>query len=161
METVRAHIDIGVVITQHRKGINMLKKFKNDQLEIHCLECGDLIKKPIKGFEPKFLKEFGQYENLTVECQKCKTNGKEVHVHINLNIPEGEMDEEDLEFEMTTHEINARKYVRDLMWSVRPDLKGKDRAKFNKERKRVPKEIVEAKKRMFGNFDSIPEKPGI
>lgn len=140
----------------------MLKKFNNGQINVGCVNCGNTFDTTVpNGFEPKFLEEFGQYENLIVRCPICKEKGTEVTIHINLNIPEGEMDEEDLEFEMPAEEINARKYVRDLMWQVRPDLKTKDRSEFNANRQRIPREIIEFQKKRFGDFDAKLPKPGI
>jgi hypothetical protein len=139
----------------------MLKKYDQGRLDVFCVKCNETFTETVPdGYESKYLDEFGQYENFMVYCPNCKKNGKNVTIHINLNIPEGEMDEEDLEFQMPLHEINARKYVRDLMWKVRPDLKGKDRAQFNRNRRPIPRVKIEQIKKMFGDFDAKMEKTG-
>lgn len=118
----------------------MLRNYKDGIATIYCIEC----KRDFQAEVPddagdKFLEEFGQYANPTFLCTNC---GK-VRVAVNMNLPEGEFDEEDLEYEMPYEEINARKVTRDLMWAHRKDLRGKDRAAFNKDRRIVPRGTVE------------------
>jgi hypothetical protein len=156
--TLREHIGIGVEITQ-RKGVEkmtIIKRYEVGQLNISCNACGGSFTTKVPSeFTPKFLEEFGQYENLIVYCPMCKEKGNDVTIHINMNLPEGDLDEEDVEYQMPLDEINARKYIRDLMWDIRPDLKGKDRTEFNRNRPRVPRELVEAAKKTFGSFDVV------
>lgn len=130
-----------------------VKRFKDGNLDVECPMCGSAFTSEVPaGFAPKFLDMFQQYENLVVECSECAKQGKPTSIHINLNLPEGELDEEDIEYMMPFGEINARKYIRDIMWAVRPDLKGRDRAEFNLNRPRVPREMVEAARKEFGDF---------
>ncbi len=130
-----------------------VKKYENGKLVLQCSQCdGDFDCEVPADYTPKYLPEFEQYECLAFECPCCKKNGKNVTVVLNLNLPESEYDEEDLEYQMPFKEINSRKLIRDLMWDVRPDLKGKDRAEFNRKRGRIRKEQVEEAKRQFGSF---------
>jgi hypothetical protein len=138
--------------------MTVVNKYANGVLGVNCIVCGGSFASLVPlGFSPKFLEEFAQYENLTIECPVCKGQGKSVTIHINMNLPEGELDEEDIEYVMPLEEINARKYIRDLMWDIRPDLKGKDRTEFNRNRSRVPRKLVEAAKKTFGSFDVVDE----
>lgn len=107
----------------------MLKEFKNDELLFECTICGkDLIYKMPPNYEPKFLVEFGHYENIQFTCPNCEAEGRNITHVINLNIPEiEEMELEVMELEAPPEEVHSRNVVRNIMWSKRPDLKNKNR----------------------------------
>lgn len=72
------------------------------------------------------------YENLMTHCPECEQT-----TIFNLNLPESEFDEQEI-YEAPHYppgEKEAREQVRALMWKVRPDLTGKDRAAFEKQKR--------------------------
>jgi hypothetical protein len=112
----------------------LIKKYKNDELELHCNVCGFTIQHTLPmDFTFNFSTEFNEYEPHGVECENCKVNNKKTLIYLNPNIPIGEYEEFELEALAHMHdsEINARKFLRDLIWDKRPDLFGKDRNEHN------------------------------
>jgi hypothetical protein len=105
----------------------------NDILTSKCT-CENEINSDLSHItELNYQEEFGGYENITVTCQKCNT----IHF-LNMNIPESEYEEVELEETvMPFFDISNRKVLRDLMWAKRKDLKGKDRAEFNQQHKHI------------------------
>jgi hypothetical protein len=116
----------------------------SDKVSLTCL-CGETFVSSFDTNELQFIKEFDQYENIAVPCPTCKRT----HV-LNMNIPESEYDEIELEETlMATSDINGRKVLRDIMWVKRKDLKGKNRAAFNKTREFKIKEWEDKKQAMI------------
>ncbi|KAB2328922.1 hypothetical protein F7731_23500 [Cytobacillus depressus] len=114
-------------------------------LTILC-DCGETFVQDIENFNPKFVDEFGQYENLTTDpCPNCGMQ----HI-FNMNLPETGLEEQELEEEpwMPPNEKALRAKIRGLMWLKRPDLKGKNLQKLLQEKKA----FIEEKKKM-----SLPE----
>lgn len=110
----------------HRGGV---KAVIGDTVTVVCHVCGKDASHDVSDYSPKFLAEFQEYENLTLKCPHCASEGKEVWMTVNINIPEFEEDEVDVvEAIMDTQETNARRFIRNLMWAKRPDLKKKNRA---------------------------------
>lgn len=105
-----------------------LKMFADDKVTIICHTCGREATHDVSDFAPSFVEEFQQYQNLSLECPHCAAEGKQTIMFININIPEFEEDEVDVvEAYMDSAETNARRFIRNLMWAKRPDLKVKDR----------------------------------
>jgi hypothetical protein len=87
-------------------------------MEWCCGMCGAINTDQVPGDSGK-LPEFEQYENFKFQCASC--NGWLI---VNMNIPESEYEEVDLEVEhMPFFEINARKQIRDMIFAHRVDLK--------------------------------------
>lgn len=117
----------------------MLKKLENDTLTIECPYCEKEFEKTLPpDFAFEYNAEFGQYVPYMVSCVNCALDGKNVNIFLNPHIPESEYDEYELEITgmIPMKEINARKFMRDLMWRARPDLKKLDRASYNENAKR-------------------------
>ncbi len=97
----------------------ILKKYDGVKDEItYACNCGLVNTFDCSSYESTFLEEFNEYKNLKMECQ-CGM----IHI-LNMNIPVDEMSEYELEMDIMPYdEINQRKYVRDIMWSKRTDLK--------------------------------------
>ena len=141
-----------------------VKALFGETLVLECHVCGKTFEHDVSNFSPRFLEEFGEYECLRARpCPHCSAHGKTVTMFVNMNIPEGEYDELQEEDEgMPLHEKNARKFVRELMWKKRPDLRGLDRKKFNEERKHLLDEFLakkraRAEERRRVNKDKRPE----
>lgn len=131
----------------------MIKNYQDGVLSITCGECRkDFDYEVPADFTPEFNEEFQEYENISATCPHCAETGLDSVVVININLPEGELDEEDAEYTMPFAEINARKYIRDLMWEVRPDLRERNREAFNQLRERVSLEKVLEARLAFGDF---------
>lgn len=99
-----------------------------------CLVCGGDIEFTAPE-ELKYLDEFGQYENVQRLCPHCEAAGKDTLIVLNMNIPPSEFAIEELEHEIyfLPGEKERREAARVLMWAARPDLKGKDRAAYDRE----------------------------
>jgi hypothetical protein len=124
----------------------MIKDYKDKEFEIECDCCKGTYKHKVPvDFVPRFIPEFQQYENYKIECPHCKQQGKQVITHININLPPGDYDEEEIEVMISSNELNERKKVRDFMWDFRPDLKKLDRTTFNLARKKQKAEIERVK----------------
>lgn len=93
-------------------------------------ECNAEIVHVMKE-EIEFMEEFGEHRNLAVECSTCNL----LHF-LNMNLPIGDYTEVELEETvMPFQDIHNRQVLRDIMWDRRKDLRGKDRAEFNKRNK--------------------------
>lgn len=108
------------------KGFNYNKD--TDILKFYCCICDNLIEFDCSEFFSEWSDHSNcgafEYNNLMVNCDKCNS------IHgFNMNISEFECGELDLEENgaLTNDAINTRKYLRDIMWKHRDDLKDKDR----------------------------------
>ena len=134
--------------------MTLVNKFTEGAVQLTCPRCEEVFTYEVpSNFKPKYVEEFDQYENLVVKCPICEErDGFYTHVVINLNLPESEFDEVEIEPEMPFEEINARKYVRDIMWAFRPDLRKEDRKVFNEQRKQELREELEKAREKIGEF---------
>lgn len=110
---------------------------ENTGIFLKCPECGVTFEFP-EPEQESALDEFGLWECPRAECPECAKNGiQTIHI-INVNIPESEFDEKEIEEEpyFPPEEAEKRKKVRELMWKKRPDLKKKDRKKVDSEAKK-------------------------
>ena len=124
----------------------MIKRYIDAELTINCGNCkqdyGCLL-------GPDFLfewdEEFGCFSPVGFPCPHCEAQGVGVAYYVNPNIPEGEFDEfeEEAIGEIELGDIDARKYLRDLLWSHRPDLKQLDRAAYNQERAHLVQDVLQ------------------
>ena len=116
-----------------------LRDYENEMIVFYCEVCEQEFHQQLPpNFEPRYLEEFGQYENLTLTCPTCVAAGRMVNHVLNLNLPIFEEEElEVLEVLAPVEEVNARQAMRKLMWEKRPDLKEKNRTA---ERERFIKE---------------------
>lgn len=99
-----------------------------DKVKYTCPNCGGDVESDLTGFISELVSEEsgGDYSNLAVECPCGATT------YFNLNIPEAENAELDLEEGFLLYDqINARKNLRDLLWAKREDLKTQDREAYN------------------------------
>jgi hypothetical protein len=98
-----------------------IRKYENSKLSVECAQCKATFTHEVSPDTVlKYADFLGCYENYTVECPTCPTG---TCVVINVNIPEGEYDEVDIEGLMPYKEINSRKYIRDFMRDHREDLR--------------------------------------
>ncbi len=134
--------------------MSLVSNYTDGTVELTCPRCSEVFTYDVPSdFRPKYIEEFQQYENLVIKCPNCEDrDGIHTYVAINLNLPESEFDEAEIEPEMPFEEINARKYVRDIMWAFRPDLRKEDRQVFNEERKQELKEEIEKAQAKIGEF---------
>lgn len=134
--------------------MSLVNKYTDGTVQLTCPRCSEGFDYEVPSdFKPKYIEEFQQYENLVVKCPKCaERDGADAYVVINLNLPESEFDEVEIEPEMPFEEINARKYVRDIMWALRPDLRKEDRQVFNEERKQELREEIEKAQEKIGEL---------
>lgn len=101
-----------------------VKNYESGVVTSICSNCKQTFSEDISEYSPKFLEEFGEYENLYMRCM-CGTI-----MVINVNIPIHDEEEiEVMEVLAPLHEVNARRFVRKLMWEKRSDLRTKDREK--------------------------------
>lgn len=109
-----------------------VKTYRAGNVEWVCGLCGHTNADVIESDSAR-LPEFEHYQNYQFQCENC--NG---FIFINMNIPESEYEEFDLEVEhMDFFEINARKQIRDLIYEHREDMKSLK--KKDKEAKREAK----------------------
>lgn len=108
-----------------------VKNYQNGVVILECPVCNqDTAHELPVDYEPRYLEEFGQYENLSVPCQICEAEGRQVTNVVNINLPEfDEMELDVIEELAPAEEVISRQTVRDIMWNKRSDLKGKDRIK--------------------------------
>jgi rubredoxin len=85
---------------------------------MRCNICKHEYQAVIPDITVRFLPEFGEYENLNVQCPSC--NSIEV---LNMNIPLDDTDEPFATGDLPIEEEIQRYYVRLLMRYVREDLK--------------------------------------
>lgn len=113
----------------------MLKKYINGQATIHCSMCDKPFTRALGANEEfKWDNQFNTgYLPIVAQCPNCEVDGKITTVHLNPNIPEGDFDEFEMEAIglIPQDELNARKYMRDIMWERRPDLKTQSRTLRN------------------------------
>ena len=104
---------------------------QNDSIKYVCPNCNQMVVVDCSDFASgQSPNQFGEleFENFIVDCECGATT------LFNLQIPECDYSELDLEEEVFTYEqINLRNQVRDFMWAKRSDLKQLDRNKFNDE----------------------------
>lgn len=100
-------------------------------VRIHCL-CGSEYTHQTANWEPKQVDDLGNYETLATICPTC---GRATF--FNMSLPDSEFDEQEVweEPHFPPGEKEARALVREVMWKHRPDLKGKDRAAHEKEKR--------------------------
>lgn len=106
-------------------------KVNDKSIRVLC-DNGHQYNHKTDNFEPVFLEEFQQYESLQTVCPECN-----LITIFNMNIPESEFDEDEIDQEpfFPPGEKEAREKVRAVMWQQRKDLKGKDRAQHDKDKK--------------------------
>ena len=73
----------------------------------------------IEGKTSLFNEEFGEYENIVVQCPSCNT-----FELLNMNIPLNDIDDGVETGELSVEEEVNRHYIRILQRIVREDLKG-------------------------------------
>ena len=113
-----------------KQEISILKRVNQKSVRVAC-NCGQEYTHNIDGFEPKFIEEVGQYENLTTgPCPECNS-----FTVFNLNIPETEADDVDQAPFLPPLEAQQREPLRELIWKVRPDLDEAEREKVEQQRK--------------------------
>ena len=119
---------------------------QNDSIKYVCPNCNQMVVVDCSDFASgQSPNQFGEleFENFIVDCECGATT------LFNLQIPECDYSELDLEEEVFTYEqINLRNQVRDFMWAKRSDLKQLDRNKFNDEQiQKLPDHIQALLKR--------------
>lgn len=105
-----------------------IKETKSGAIVVAC-DCGVDYTHDVKKFKSKKMDDMGNFENLATECPDCGQT-----TFFNMSLPPSEFDEQEIfeEPHFPPGEKEAREQVRALMWQVRDDLKGKDRAAFEK-----------------------------
>lgn len=100
-------------------------------IRVWC-DCENEYNVKIDTFDPQIVPETGTYETLRTECPACNQI-----TFFNMDLPESEHDEQEIYEEpfFPPGEKEARELVRQVMWKARKDLKGKDRAAFEKNKK--------------------------
>jgi hypothetical protein len=96
----------------------MLESIIDRIMFLSCNVCKQRYQALIPNRTIRFLEEFGEYENLYVECPNCQT----IEV-FNMNIPVNDTDEPLATGDLPIEEEVQRYYVRLLMRYVREDLK--------------------------------------
>ena len=105
-----------------KQEISILKRVNQKSVRVAC-NCGTEYTHNIDGFEPRFIEEFNQYENLTTgPCPECNS-----FTVFNLNIPPTEAEDAPEEPFLPELEKQQREPLRALLWKVRPDLNEADR----------------------------------
>ena len=120
---------------------------KTDIMTFICCECGLKLEHDCSDFEATTeINIFGEevIKNLLVHCDNCDTDH-----WFNMNLPEGENDEIELEDagKLPLAEVNTRKYLRDIMWKKRVDLKELDRNELNEDLTRLSQNAQKILKR--------------
>ena len=88
-----------------------------------CPACGTTNSTDIEEYDPQFVEEIGNYENLMVTCTNCR-----VIVGFNMQIPLYEAAESEGYFQYANDdERNLREVIREIMWRRMPELQGRDR----------------------------------
>lgn len=96
----------------------MLESIIDRIMFLSCNVCKQRHQALIPNRTIRFLEEFGEYENLYVECPNCQT----IEV-FNMNIPVNDTDEPLATGDLPIEEEVQRYYVRLLMRYVREDLR--------------------------------------
>lgn len=108
--------------------MSLVERVNEKSIFIRCI-CGEGYNNPLNDFTSEKLQEFNQFQNFTSEpCPNCGMQ----HI-FNMNIPETQYEDQEIEelpF-MPTGEPAQREQIRGLMFKVRADLKGNDRAAAN------------------------------
>ncbi|KQB91875.1 hypothetical protein GEPA3_3014 [Geobacillus sp. PA-3] len=112
------HIATGADTIRH-KGMNtVLKSLIGQTMTIRCAFCQTEYKTKVPQKNARFLPEFNQFENVSVQCPKCGA----IEI-FNMNIPPDDTGEPFQTGELPLEEEIQRYYVRLLMRYVREDLK--------------------------------------
>jgi hypothetical protein len=90
---------------------------KKSVLETKC-RCGAIQKTDVIGKVSKFIEEFGEYENIVVQCPACKT-----YELLNMNIPLDDMEDGVKTGDISVEEEVNRYYIRVLQRLIREDFK--------------------------------------
>lgn len=96
----------------------MLKDITGNNMTVICNNCKAENTHDLTNRESKFVQEFGEYENLSIECPECESVEA-----FNMNIPLDDTDEPFATGDLPVDEEIQRAYVRILMRIVREDLK--------------------------------------
>jgi hypothetical protein len=96
----------------------MLKEITGNNMIVICNNCKTETIHDLTNRESKFLEEFGEYENLSIDCPGCESVES-----FNMNIPLDDIDEPFSTGDLPVEEEIQRAYVRILMRIVREDLK--------------------------------------
>ena len=113
----------------------ILKKLNEKSVVVAC-RCGVDYRHDLKGWEPAFVEEFNQYENLGTECPECG----EV-TFFNINIPPTRAEDIDQEPFLPDEEKQQRENIRALLWKLRPDLDETEREKVEKQQEKELEEL--------------------
>lgn len=111
----------------------VVKDVTDENYTVIC-SCGHEYINPLPAEDLQYFSDFGEYKNLYSEpCPACGL----LHT-FNMNICACEFDEDEIftEEHMPESEKACREGIRQIMFKKRPDLKGKNRKKFNEERKK-------------------------
>ena len=88
-----------------------------------CPACGTTNSTDIEDYNPQFVDEIGNFENLMITCTNCR-----VMVGFNMQIPIFEAAESEGYFEYASEEDRKlREVIREIMWRRMPELQGRDR----------------------------------
>ena len=96
----------------------MLKSLVNQIMTIQCNFCHKEFTTEVPKENVRFLPEFNQFENVSVQCPKCGA----IEI-FNMNIPPDDTGESFATGDLPIEEEIQRYYVRLLMRYVREDLK--------------------------------------
>lgn len=96
----------------------MLLSIINQTMNLKCNRCNKEYQNSVPNTPVKYIEEFGEYENLSIQCPYCGT--LEI---FNMNIPPNDTDELFATGDLPLEEEIQRYYVRLLMRYVREDLK--------------------------------------
>lgn len=115
-------LNIGAVPIRHR-GKFMLKELMDKKLTIQCESCGYENNIDVSGMIKRFIPEFGEFENLVVECPSTECKSIEV---FNMNIPVNDTDEPFETGDLPVEEEIQRYYLRLLIREIREDFKASE-----------------------------------
>ena len=106
-------------------------------IKINCEYCSTSFYFPEPENDLEFMEEMQIWGNPSTECPGCAAAGRQTFHAININLPESEFDEQEIDEEpfFPPGEKEKRDAIRALMFRKRPDLKGKKPAAINKAKK--------------------------
>lgn len=96
----------------------MLTSVVDKRAFVKCESCGKMTYHDLSNVTCKYSEEFGEYENLYLECPNCPTIEG-----FNMNLPVDELQDDLPLYEMPLNEEIQRYYVRLAMRIVREDFK--------------------------------------
>lgn len=105
--------------------------YEDNIVNFWCHSCETFQTADITDQTTEFNEQFNQYMPIVIDCPGCEDRGENCTTFLNMNLPvvcEMEMHVMDEESELTSHEEREdRRFIRDIMWDKRPDLKDVDR----------------------------------